>query len=72
VGLGGACGAFQEGKEALLFEKRSKNFCQFGWVAVSAFGLNIQKFFGSFFQKRTFFLEASLCCSDKTKPALPR
>jgi hypothetical protein len=34
-------------KEALLFEKSSKNFCDFNVPS------NPQKFFGSFFQERT-------------------
>jgi hypothetical protein len=39
-------------KEALLFEKRSKNFCE----AVADYKATaVQKFFGSFFQKRTAF-----------------
>jgi hypothetical protein len=41
-------------EEALLFEKRSKNFCTAvaDWSATA-----VQKFFGSFFQKRTTFLD---------------
>jgi hypothetical protein len=40
-------------KEALLFEKRSKNFC----TAVADYSAAaVKSFFGSFFQKRTVFL----------------
>jgi hypothetical protein len=40
-------------KEALLFEKRSKNFCYLSVRPMATAYLKKQKFFGSFFQKRT-------------------
>jgi hypothetical protein len=40
-------------KKALLFEKRSKNFCLFGVRGAATRTPYKQKFFGSFFQKRT-------------------
>jgi hypothetical protein len=41
-----------QSKQALLFEKRSKNFCDLRLV-LSQHLPKEQKFFGSFFQKRT-------------------
>jgi uncharacterized membrane protein len=40
-------------KEGLLFEKRSKNFYLLGARVAAARVFGLQKFFGSFFQKRT-------------------
>jgi hypothetical protein len=40
-------------KKALLFKKRSKNFCPFGVRVVVTLTLYKQEFFGSFLQKRT-------------------
>jgi len=53
-------------KEALLFEKRSKNFWLFGVRVGATLIYYERKFFGSFSQKRTagFLTSASL-------PALP-
>jgi hypothetical protein len=48
-------------KTALLFEKRSKNFCNLVRAVRKHPNSYIKKFFGSFFQKRTAFF-----------PALPR
>jgi len=39
------------GKKALLFGKRSKNFCSLGARVGSSARANRQKFFGSFFKK---------------------
>jgi hypothetical protein len=41
------------GKKALLFEKRSKNFCSLACPPTQKQALKKQKFFGSFLQKRT-------------------
>jgi hypothetical protein len=52
---GGSCGR-EVIRKSLLFlkKKKQKDFCSFGpGLGRSANG---QKFFGSFFQKRTFFL----------------
>jgi hypothetical protein len=58
-------------KEALLFGKRSKDFCQLAYVADGHTCLMAQKFFGCFFQKSTsscfrllFFLSLSGCGGD--------
>jgi hypothetical protein len=48
--------ALWEEREALLFEKRSKNFSCVVARKVRQRVLNWQKCFGSFFQKRTSFL----------------
>jgi hypothetical protein len=45
------------GKKALLFEKRQKNFGRLA-CALSSIRACKQKFFGSFFQKRTAFCVA--------------
>jgi hypothetical protein len=42
-------------QQALLFEKRSKNFCLYGARGAATRRLYKQKFFGSFSQKRTPF-----------------
>jgi hypothetical protein len=47
-------------KEALLFEKRSKNFCELAYAADGPTQLNRQEFFGSFFSKKNFFLFPSV------------
>jgi hypothetical protein len=60
------------GKEGLVFEKRGKNFCQFvqqaNQMGQSGADRNRQKFFRSFFQKRTaclaFFLLAAAAPSE--------
>jgi hypothetical protein len=44
------CCDIRVGKEGLLFEKRSKNFCT---AAADYPATAVHKFFGSFFEKRT-------------------
>jgi hypothetical protein len=47
----------KEGRTSFL-KKRSKKLLDFVGVLVEPSGPNDQKFFGSFFQKRTFFLSS--------------
>jgi hypothetical protein len=49
----GAAGGVSSSKKALLFEKRSKNFCSFDVSGAPAPTPYLQKFFGSFLQKTT-------------------
>jgi hypothetical protein len=59
-------------KKALLFEKRSKNFCQLlprklnklvGWKSEATSGaLQIPKVFASFFKKKCLLGLSSRCC----------
>jgi hypothetical protein len=49
-----------KGKQALLFEKRSKNFYSLGFTAEASAIPTGKEFFGSFFKKRTAcFLSAN-------------
>jgi hypothetical protein len=60
-------------KKALLFEKRSKNYCSFGVRVGATLTPYKQKFFSSFSQKRTacFLLPAQLLVAIRCRQELP-